>query len=74
MNANRKSKVEVTIRYRIYLVDGKGMLERPKTSWGDGEDKYSDCADMEEAVRLIEAADDWASYVILPVTHTSIAN
>jgi hypothetical protein len=71
---SQKTKVKVTIKYRIYSVDEKGMLNRPLHSGYGGNDypKYDDSNSIEEAARLIEEAGDYSEYIILPVTNSSI--
>ena len=62
----------VTIKYRIYSVDEKGMLERPNKDYGWMKaDIYEDAESHEAAAKLIEDAGDWGEYIILPVTHSS---
>lgn len=53
------------IKYRLYSIDRKGMLETPKEDYyGLPQNKYSDFDSIEEAY---EAIDNWDEYVILPI-------
>lgn len=69
----KQNKIEVKIKYRVYKEPdyNNGLLLRPKTGgYGGDVNKYDDFDCIEDVRREIERQDDWAQYVILPITNT----
>lgn len=67
-----QKKMQVKLKYRIYSIDEKGMLEEPKNDWTHT--TYDHYDSIEEAVAAIIKNNDLAEYTILPITFSSDAN